>query len=115
MASVIESLGEAIALMRKSGVALQRFVEILTGSLFAAPVYQTYGELIVSEHYQSAGFKMPLRLVDIRAVLAAAEGKNLPMPVASLVRDHLISGIARGKADLDWSAPARVAAENAGL
>lgn len=112
---VIESLGEAIALMRKSGVALQRFVEILTGSLFAAPVYQTYGELIVSEHYQSAGFKMPLGLIDMRAVLAAAEGKNLPMPVASPVRDHLISGIARGKADLNWSALARVAAENAGL
>jgi 3-hydroxyisobutyrate dehydrogenase-like beta-hydroxyacid dehydrogenase len=108
-------LGEAIALMRKSGVALQRFVEILTGSLFAAPVYQTYGELIVSEHYQSAGFKMPLGLIDMRAVLAAAEGKNLPMPVASLVRDHLISAIARGKADLNWSALARVAAENAGL
>jgi 3-hydroxyisobutyrate dehydrogenase-like beta-hydroxyacid dehydrogenase len=47
--------------------------------------------------------------------LAVAEAENVPMPVASLVRDHFISGIARGKADLDWSALARVAAENAGL
>ena len=101
--------------MRKSGVALQRFVEILTGSLFAAPVYETYGALIASERYQPAGFKMPLGLKDMRAVLAAAEGRNVPMPVASLVRDHFISGIARGKADLDWSSLARVVAENAGL
>ena len=52
---------------------------------------------------------MPLGLKDIRAVLAAAEAKNVPMPVASLVRDHFIAGIARGKADFDWAALARVA------
>jgi 3-hydroxyisobutyrate dehydrogenase-like beta-hydroxyacid dehydrogenase len=101
--------------MRKSGVGPQRFLEILTGSLFAAPVYETYGELIVSERYQPAGLRMSLGLKDVRSLLAAAEAENVPMPVASLVRDHFISGIARGKADLDWSALARVAAENAGL
>jgi 3-hydroxyisobutyrate dehydrogenase-like beta-hydroxyacid dehydrogenase len=58
---------------------------------------------------------MPLGLKDMRGVLAAAETKSVPMPVASLLRDHFITGIARGKADLDWSALARLAAENAGL
>jgi 3-hydroxyisobutyrate dehydrogenase-like beta-hydroxyacid dehydrogenase len=115
IASVIECLGEVVALMRKSGVGPQRFLEILTGSLFAARVYETYGELIVSERYQPAGLRMSLGLKDVRSLLAVAEAENVPMPVASLVRDHFISGIARGKADLDWSALARVAAENAGL
>jgi 3-hydroxyisobutyrate dehydrogenase-like beta-hydroxyacid dehydrogenase len=99
----------------KSGVGPQHFLEILTGSLFAARVYETYGELIVSERYQPAGLRMSLGLKDVRSLLAVAEAENVPMPVASLVRDHFISGIARGKADLDWSALARVAAENAGL
>jgi 3-hydroxyisobutyrate dehydrogenase-like beta-hydroxyacid dehydrogenase len=58
---------------------------------------------------------MPLGLKDMRGVLAAAEAKSVPMPVASLLRDHFITGIARGKADLDWSVLARLAAENAGL
>jgi 3-hydroxyisobutyrate dehydrogenase-like beta-hydroxyacid dehydrogenase len=115
VASVIECLGEAMALIRKSDVDPQRFLAILTGSLFAAPVYETYGELILEEKYQPPGFTMPLGLKDIRAVLAAAEAKNVPMPVASLVRDHFITGIARGKADFDWAALARVAEENAGL
>jgi 3-hydroxyisobutyrate dehydrogenase-like beta-hydroxyacid dehydrogenase len=115
IASVIECLGEVVALMRKSGVGPQRFLEILTGSLFAERVYETYGELIVSERYQPAGLRMSLGLKDVRSLLAVAEAENVPMPVASLVRDHFISGIARGKADLDWSALARVAAENAGL
>ena len=69
----------------------------------------------MSERYQPAGLTMSLGLKDVRSLLAAAEAENVPMPVASLVRDHFISGIARGKADLDWSALARVAAENAGL
>jgi 3-hydroxyisobutyrate dehydrogenase-like beta-hydroxyacid dehydrogenase len=115
IASVIECLGETVALMRKSGVDPRCFVDILTNSLFAAPIYKTYGDLIVEEKYQPPGFRMPLGLKDIRSVLAAAEAKAVPMPVASLVRDHFISGIARGGADLDWSGLARVVAENAGL
>jgi 3-hydroxyisobutyrate dehydrogenase-like beta-hydroxyacid dehydrogenase len=115
VASVIECLGEAVALIRKSGAEPRRFVDILTGSLFAAPVYETYGELILEEQYNPPGFTMPLGLKDIRGVLAAAGAKNVPMPVASLLRDHFITGVARGKADFDWSALAELAAENAGL
>ena len=88
---------------------------VLTGSLFAAPVYETYGELILEEKYRPPDFTMPLGLKDMRAVLAAAGAKNVPMPVASLLRDHFITGIARGKADLDWSALADLAAQDAGL
>jgi 3-hydroxyisobutyrate dehydrogenase-like beta-hydroxyacid dehydrogenase len=115
VASVIECLGEAIALIRKSDIDPQRFLAILTGSLFAAPVYETYGKIILEERYRPPGFTMPLGLKDMRGVLAAAEAKGVPMPVASLMRDHFLTGIARGKADFDWSALARLAAENAGL
>jgi 3-hydroxyisobutyrate dehydrogenase-like beta-hydroxyacid dehydrogenase len=115
VASVIECLGEAVALIRKAGVDPAQFLAILTGSLFAAPVYETYGQLILEERYRPAGFAMPLGLKDMRGVLAAADAKNVPMPVASLLRDHFITAIARGKSDLDWSALARLATENAGL
>jgi len=113
--SVIESLGEAIALIRKAGIDPHRFVEILTGSLFAAPVYKTYGEIIANETYEPAGFKMPLGLKDIRLALAAAEALHVPLPVASLLRDHFLSGLAQGGAESDWAALARVSAKNAGL
>ena len=115
VASVIECLGEAVALIRKGGIDPTQFLAILTGSLFAAPVYETYGELVLEERYRPAGFTMPLGLKDMRGVLAAAGANNVPMPVASLLRDHFITGIARGNADFDWSALARLAAENAGL
>jgi 3-hydroxyisobutyrate dehydrogenase-like beta-hydroxyacid dehydrogenase len=115
IAAVIECLGETVALMRKYEVDPHRFLEIMTETLFAAPVYRTYGALIAEQKYQPAGFKLELGLKDVRSVLAAAEAKSVPMAVASIVRDHFLSGVARGGADLDWSSLARVVAEDAGF
>lgn len=113
--SVIESLGESYALLRKSGVEPQKFLEVMTSTLFAAPVYKTYGTLIAKEQFVPAGFKLPLGLKDVSLVLAAANDARAPMPVASLVRDHILAAIARHGEDLDWSSFSTILAENAGL
>jgi 3-hydroxyisobutyrate dehydrogenase-like beta-hydroxyacid dehydrogenase len=115
IASVIESLAEAFALVRKYGVNPQTYLEMITTSLFDASVYKTYGRLIVEDKYEPVGFKMVLGLKDVRLVLAAAEAAAVPMPVASLVRDRMLTGIALGRQDADWASIARIAAENAGL
>jgi 3-hydroxyisobutyrate dehydrogenase-like beta-hydroxyacid dehydrogenase len=115
IAATIESLGESIALVRKAGIDPHRFVEILTGTLFSAPVYKTYGAIIADENYEPAGFKMALGLKDIKLALAAAEHLNVPLPTASLVRDHFLSGLAQGQGDSDWAALARISAKNSGL
>ena len=115
IATVIDSLGEAIAIARKYEIDPHTYVDFLTNSLFAAPVYKTYGGLIADEKYQPAGFRMRLGLKDVRLAIAAAEGVDAPLPIASLIRDHMLAAIARGMEDMDWSATARLAAENAGL
>lgn len=114
-AAVIESLGEAFALIRKYGIDPERYLEILTNTLFSAPVYRTYGGIIAQERYEPAGFKLPLGLKDVRLALLAAEETEVPMPTASLIRDHFLSAMARGYRELDWAALALVCAENAGL
>ena len=113
--SMIESLGEAFALTRKYGIAPEMFLELLTTSVFTAPVHKTYGALVAREVYQPAGFKLPLGLKDARLALAAGEAKSVPLPLASLLRDHAITAIARGYGEWDWCAIAKIAAENAGL
>ncbi|MGH9438197.1 MAG: NAD(P)-dependent oxidoreductase [Terriglobia bacterium] len=115
IASTIECLGEAFALVRKYNVDPQQFSEVITTSLFSAPVYKGYGSLIASEKYEPVGFRMELGLKDMRLVLGAADAAAVPMPTASLVRDSLLSGVARGFGDADWANLARFIAENAGI
>jgi 3-hydroxyisobutyrate dehydrogenase-like beta-hydroxyacid dehydrogenase len=115
IASVLESLSEAIAFARKSGVDAATLVDFLTSTLFNAPVYKTYGGLIVEGNYDKVGFALPLGLKDTRLVLQAAEARNVPMPIASVIRDRFIAAIARGNANKDWSALGLLAAEDAGL
>ena len=115
IAAVIESLGEALALVAKGGVDERAYLELLTSTLFSAPVYKTYGNLIVEEKFEPAGFAAPLGQKDVRLVLEAAEGLNVPLPLASLLRDRFLTLLAHGGAALDWSAIGRLAAKDAGL
>jgi 3-hydroxyisobutyrate dehydrogenase-like beta-hydroxyacid dehydrogenase len=113
--AVIESLAESFALVRKSKLDANQFLEILTSTLFNAPIYKTYGAIIVDDKFSPPGFKVPLGLKDNRLLLAAAEEAAVPMPVASLVRDRFLAAMAQGMSELDWAAIARVTAKEAGL
>jgi 3-hydroxyisobutyrate dehydrogenase-like beta-hydroxyacid dehydrogenase len=112
--SMIESIGEAYATLRKAGVAPEAFLEIIN-SLMASPILALYGRIISQEQFEPAGFALKLGLKDVRLVLAAAEECASPMPLASLVHDHLLSAVAQGQGDMDWSSMTQVIARNAGL
>ncbi|GGP24968.1 NAD(P)-dependent oxidoreductase [Silvimonas amylolytica] len=112
---VIEGLGEGAALAEKAGVAPEKLLEVLTGSIFGAPVYQIYGNLIATGGYMKPGFALPLGAKDNRLVLQAAEAHDVPLPFASVVRDRFVRGMAQGLSGADWSAIARLAREDAGL
>lgn len=115
IASVLESLSEALAFARKSGVDPAVLTDFLTSTLFDAPVYKIYGGLIVAGNYDKVGFALPLGLKDIRLVMQAAESQSVPMPIASVVRDRFLTAMARGNANKDWSALGLIAMQDAGL
>jgi 3-hydroxyisobutyrate dehydrogenase-like beta-hydroxyacid dehydrogenase len=113
-ASVIEVLGEAMALIGKAGIDERQYLNFLTSTLFDAPIYKTYGSLIADGRFTPPGFAAPLGQKDIRLVLAAAEDLRVPMPVASLLRDRFLNLLAHGGDRLDWSAIGRLPAADAG-
>lgn len=114
IASMLETFGEAFAVIRKSGMNHHMFFEVMN-ELFGSPVYANYGGLIAAEKYEPAGFALRLGLKDVRLMLEAAQEVAAPMPFASVIRDHCLSAMANGQEDLDWSSIARVSARNAGL
>ena len=114
IASVIEALGEAMALVGKAGVNRGQYLDLLTSTLFSAPVYQTYGRLIAEQKFEPAGFAAPLGHKDIRLTLAAAENLRVPMPLASLLHDRFLTLLAHGGGALDWSAISQLSAKDSG-
>jgi 3-hydroxyisobutyrate dehydrogenase-like beta-hydroxyacid dehydrogenase len=115
IAAVIETLGEALALVRKQGVAPAEFLKILNSALFRSPVYGIYGKIIAEQSFEPAGFRLNLGLKDVRLALAAADKSGVPMPLASLLHDRFMAAAGRGRGDQDWSSIAAVIAEEAGL
>jgi 3-hydroxyisobutyrate dehydrogenase-like beta-hydroxyacid dehydrogenase len=113
-ATTLEILGEVVAVARKRGLDPKPFIDIMTSTMFGGRAHRIYGDKIVRQSY-APGFVLPLVLKDVRLALAEAESAGAPMPSVDVVRDRLIAGIARGYADLDWTALGLVAAEEAGL
>ena len=115
IASMIESLAEAFALARKSGIEASVFLDVFRSVMARSPIFERYAGLIADEAYTPAGFKMYLGLKDIRLALSAGADAEVPMPLASLLRDHMLSAVAQGHGDEDWAALGHLAAERAGL
>jgi len=113
IASVIESLGEAFALVSKGGVDRRQYLNVLTSTLFSVPVYKTYGALLANRKFEPAGFAAPLGHKDIRLALEAAEEMRVPMPLASLLNDRFLTLFAHGGEMLDWSAIGDLAGKDA--
>jgi 3-hydroxyisobutyrate dehydrogenase-like beta-hydroxyacid dehydrogenase len=112
--AAIEAFAEAAAVLGKAGVDQPRFLQVMLDTLFGAPVYRNYGPIVLEERYSPPGFTLPLGLKDNRLLLQTGERLAVPLPLASLVRDRMLAALARGYGDLDWSAFARITAEEAG-
>ena len=113
--AAVETLAEALAFTEKSGLDPRRFIDVMTDSLFAAPIYRTYAAMLLERGFQPAGFKLPLAIKDNRLLLSAAEQAAAPMPLASLIRDRMLSAMAQGLAESDWSVISQVSRRDAGV
>jgi 3-hydroxyisobutyrate dehydrogenase-like beta-hydroxyacid dehydrogenase len=114
IAAMLEAFGEAFATLRKANVDARVFLEAMN-ALFASPVYSAYGKSIAEGLFEPAGFGLKLGQKDMRLLLEVTQECTSPMPLASLLRDRMLAGMAQGQADMDWSSVARVAAKAAGL
>jgi len=113
--SAIEAMAEAFTLAEKNGIERTKIAEFFGQTLFGCPIYQNYGKIIAQQQYEPAGFKLSLGLKDITLALQTAKESQMPMPLASLVHDHLIAAVAKGKGDIDWTGLASEVSEAAGM
>jgi 3-hydroxyisobutyrate dehydrogenase-like beta-hydroxyacid dehydrogenase len=115
IAAALESMAEAFAMAERNGVDRMQVAEMLGKTLFACPVYQRYGEMVAAKRHTPAGFALTLGLKDVELVLKTGGDARVPMPIAAVLRERLIAGIAHGPGEMDWSALALGALDDAGI
>ena len=115
IASELEAIGEAFALLRKGGVDPALFHDVLSGRLFTGAVFKASGLMVLNHQYEPAGFALSLGLKDVNLARSAAAGLGVEMPTAELLKTHYDQAIAWGWQDKDWSAIGEVSAKKAGL
>jgi 3-hydroxyisobutyrate dehydrogenase-like beta-hydroxyacid dehydrogenase len=115
LVAAIESLAEAMTFAAKNDVDKAVLLEVLTNTLFSAPVYQTYGDILLHERFEPPAFAAPLGLKDLNLVDSAALSSKVSMPFLGVLRTQLLTTIARHGEKIDLSALAKVVAENSGL
>jgi len=113
--AAVEAMAEAMTLAEKGGVDRRTLLDVMTGTLFDAPIYRTYGAFLVEDRFRPAGFTAPLGLKDMGLVDAAATAARVPMPLLGIVRDHLRAAIAIEGEDVDWVAAGLAVRRAAGL
>ena len=115
IASELESIGEAFALLRKGGVDPALFHDVLSGRLFTGAVFKGYGQMVLNRQYEPAGFALTLGLKDVNLARSAASGLGVGMPTAELLAKHYEEAISWGWQDKDWAAIGEVSAKKAGV
>ncbi|MEX6686661.1 NAD(P)-dependent oxidoreductase [Danxiaibacter flavus] len=102
--SAIQAMSEGISLARHSGIDAEQWMNMLTQTIFAAPAYINYGNLLLKEAYQPAAFSLKLALKDVNLVAEQASETQANMPLGKLLQQQMNKCIEKGMGDYDVTA-----------
>jgi 3-hydroxyisobutyrate dehydrogenase-like beta-hydroxyacid dehydrogenase len=110
----IDLMGQVYAFAEKSGIDADVIGQVMA-TLFASPALPGYSDRIRNRAFDEVGFALPAGLKDVDLFLDASAEARAPLPFAAIVRDHMVTALARGLEHKDWSAVGEIARVNAGL
>jgi 3-hydroxyisobutyrate dehydrogenase-like beta-hydroxyacid dehydrogenase len=111
---VIQSLAEITVLAQKAGVPRHAFLDFMNKSVLGS-VFSRYKTPALVNLDFSVTFTPQLLRKDLDLGLEAGREHEVPMPLASLVRDMVQALIGRGHGDKDFAALILLAAQASGL
>lgn len=103
IAGSLEAMAEATALLSWEGAAPASFVDFVTRTLFAAPIYQRYASAFGDGAAPPLPSGLALPLKDLALVERVAREAGGSLPIASLIRERLSRAREAGLEDEDWS------------
>ncbi|MEP7141238.1 MAG: NAD(P)-dependent oxidoreductase [Ferruginibacter sp.] len=105
--AAIEAMAEGIQLAQKSGIDATAWMNMLTQTMFNTPIYTNYGNILLKEAYQPAGFSLRLGLKDVNLVKEQASSVNAKMPFGEILLSQFKQSVENGLGEHDWTAIAQ--------
>jgi len=102
LSGLLESMAEAYVFAEKLGLDTATVQHLMLNQVFPNPAVREYATRIRTHHYEDAGATLITGLKDLSLILSEAAGVELPLPIANIVRDNILKGLARGQDNLDW-------------
>lgn len=109
--AAIEAMGEAFNLVEKAGADKASFYQMISDTLFNAPIYKNYGKIMIDETYDKAGFTSQLGLKDTKLALSLAEETTTALPLADIIKNRFLINHSRGRNQWDWTSIVKVIEE----
>lgn len=103
LSTIIEGMGEAMALAETAGIDPRVFYDIVTGTAMNSASHINYGRLML-ENPDNPAFTLKLGLKDVELALQTAAELGIPLPSASLIREQHLAAIRHGYGERDWAA-----------
>ncbi|CAF0746631.1 unnamed protein product [Rotaria sordida] len=113
----ISLFGQVYAFNERWGIDHDMTHEIL-GTFYSHPSLLAYEARVRDRNYErpmGEGFGVEGGLKDVNTMLNTGDQVGVPLPFCSIMREHYVSAIGNGMADMDWSALGDIARLNSGL
>jgi 3-hydroxyisobutyrate dehydrogenase-like beta-hydroxyacid dehydrogenase len=113
--TVAELMGQVYAFGEKSGIDPQH-LRMVMQTMFSHPGLQEYASRIHERRFDDVGSDLLTGgLKDVQLILKAATDARAPLPFASIMRDRVLTALARGLGAKDCSAVYEITRMCAGL
>ncbi len=107
LSGLLEVMSETFVFAEKHGLDTATVQHLMIKQVFPNPAVTEYAERIRTGYFDDAGATLITGLKDLSLILSEASDVRLALPVANLVRDNILKGLARGEDDLDWCVSTR--------
>ena len=115
LSGLLEVMSETFVFAEKHGLDTSTVQHLMIKQVFPNPAVTEYAERIRTAYFDDAGATLITGLKDLTLILKEASDVRAPMPIANLVRDNILKGLARGEHDLDWCVSTRANRIAAGM
>jgi 3-hydroxyisobutyrate dehydrogenase-like beta-hydroxyacid dehydrogenase len=102
LSGLIETMAEAYVFAEKLGLDTATVQHLMINQVFPNPALREYAERVRTHYYDDAGATLITGLKDLSLILSEASDVRAPLPIANIVRDNILKGLARGQDGLDW-------------